>query len=182
MTKEVSIKLKGVAILLMLFLHLFNNLDCAMGCQNLLMIDGVPLTHILTRASSPVPFYIILSGYGLYLVQHKRKYDVVTKLKKLFLHYWISLCCLIPIGAIMFGIDKYPGTLSDVISNMTGYHTTWNATIWFLLPYALLTHAYFYNMFFHDFICSFKYPLLIYAVLIVVSYISAIAVDKINLK
>lgn len=45
MTKEVSIMLKGVAILLMLFLHLFNNLDCAMGCQNLLMIDGVPLTH-----------------------------------------------------------------------------------------------------------------------------------------
>lgn len=47
MTKEVSIMLKGVAILLMLFLYLFNNLDCAMGCQNLLMIDGVPLTHTI---------------------------------------------------------------------------------------------------------------------------------------
>ena len=39
--------LKGVAILLMLFLCLFNNLDCAMGCQNLLMTDGVPLTHTI---------------------------------------------------------------------------------------------------------------------------------------
>ena len=39
--------LKGVAILLMLFLYLFNNLDCAMGCQNLLMTDGVPLTHTI---------------------------------------------------------------------------------------------------------------------------------------
>lgn len=47
MTKDVSIMLKGVAILLMLFLYLFNNLDCAMGCQNLLMTDGVPLTHTI---------------------------------------------------------------------------------------------------------------------------------------
>ena len=114
MSKEVSIMLKGIAILLMLFLHLFNNLDNAMVCNNLLMIDGVPLTYILTRAAGPVPFYIILSGYGMYLIEHKRKYDVVLKLKKLYLHYWISLCCLIPIGAIMFGMDKYHGSISAV--------------------------------------------------------------------
>lgn len=319
MSKEVSIMLKGIAILLMLFLHLFNNLDNAMVCNNLLMIDGVPLTYILTRAAGPVPFYIILSGYGMYLIEHKRKYDVVIKLKKLYLHYWISLFFLIPIGAYMFGMDKYPGSISAVLSNMAGYHTTWNATICFLLPYALLAlaskqiwrifdsvnvyafivitlmlnivcsyvisrfgtvflyanswayipvlflqmlfpfslgaclvrypwiiskckmggvnwiillvltichccivtgafdnfyvlafiilfvnaprpkllerflfevgkrstsmwfiHAYFYGMYFHDFIYSFKYPLLIYIVLIVVSYVSAIVVDKIN--
>lgn len=141
MSKEVSIMLKGIAILLMLFLHLFNNLDNAMVCNNLLMIDGVPLTYILTRAAGPVPFYIILSGYGMYLIEHKRKYDVVIKLKKLYLHYWISLFFLIPIGAYMFGMDKYPGSISAVLSNMAGYHTTWNATICFLLPYALLALA-----------------------------------------
>lgn len=48
-----------------------------------------------------------------------------------------------------------------------------STSMWFI-------HAYFYGMYFHDFIYSFKYPLLIYVVLIVVSYVSAIVVDKIN--
>lgn len=141
MSKEVSIMLKGIAILLMLFLHLFNNLDSALGCQNMLMINGMPLSYILTRASGPVPFYIILSGYGLYFVEHRRQYDIIGKLKKLYTHYWVSLLIFIPIGSFLYGMSKYPGTFTDILSNITGYHTTWNATIWFLLPYVLLVVA-----------------------------------------
>lgn len=141
MKKEETLMLKGIAILLMLFLHLFNNIEEARACHNLLLIGDVPFAHILTRAANPVAFYIILSGYGLYVVQHVREYDVIGKLKKLYVHYWVSLFLLIPVGTLMFGTDKYPHSLADILSNMTGYHTTWNATIWFLLPYVLLALA-----------------------------------------
>lgn len=36
------------------------------------------------------------------------------------------------------GIDGYPGSLTDVVTNMTGWNTTYNSTIWFLFPYAVM--------------------------------------------
>lgn len=33
----------------------------------------------------------------------------------------------------------YPGSFLKVLSNVTGYHTTYNGEMWFLLPYAILS-------------------------------------------
>lgn len=51
--------MKGVAILLMLFLHLFNQEDNVALCHNLLFVDGMPLVLILSRAANPVAFLLI---------------------------------------------------------------------------------------------------------------------------
>ena len=34
--------------------------------------------------------------------------------------------------------EKYPGSLSDVVNNVTAWHTTYNSEIWFLFPYAMV--------------------------------------------
>lgn len=83
MTKDESLLMKGVAILLMLFLHLFNQMANIELCQNLVTIGGVPLVHILSRAASPVPFFVILSGYGLYKVRNRTNNNVWKRIWKL---------------------------------------------------------------------------------------------------
>lgn len=68
MTKEYSVYLKGVAILMMVFLHLFNDLSADESLANLIVIGDVPLAYYISRMCNPVPFFLIVSGYGLYAV------------------------------------------------------------------------------------------------------------------
>lgn len=82
MTREESLIMKGVAILLMLFYHLFNRIDYVDMCQTIICIDNIPLVHILTKAANPVAFFIMLSGYGLYISHKKESYNVWQKVKK----------------------------------------------------------------------------------------------------
>ena len=58
--------LKGVAIFMMLFLHLFNSPNLLDSCHPLFFIGDVPIVSILTRVCKPVEFFLMLSGYGLY--------------------------------------------------------------------------------------------------------------------
>lgn len=139
MTKEESLILKGVAILLMLFLHLFNNMANVNLCTTFLSIGDIPLVLILTRAANPVSFFLILSGYGMYIVVQKNpNYNVLRKLRNLYIHYWISLAIFVGIGAWLVGTSRYPGSLYIVVENVTAWYTSWNGEIWFLFPYMLL--------------------------------------------
>ena len=67
MTKEETLQLKGIAILMMLFLHLFNTTANVEQCQTYIYFwNGKPLVLALSRvAAFCVPIYIFLSGYGL---------------------------------------------------------------------------------------------------------------------
>lgn len=138
MTKQQSQMMKGVAILLMIFLHLFNQESNVALCHNLLFIDGTPLVSILSRASNPVAFFLILGGYGLYKVYEKGDRNRWTRLAKLMIHYWIILLIFVTIGHFVRP-TAYPGTFSKILSNLTGYHTTYNGEMWFLLPYIILS-------------------------------------------
>ena len=71
MSKEESLIMKGVAILFMLYLHLFNQLPNVELCQNYLFVGDLPLAYVLSRATNPVAFFLIFSGYGLYTVTRK---------------------------------------------------------------------------------------------------------------
>ena len=137
-SKQESQILKGVAILLMLFLHLFNLKQNVDLCNTLLFIGELPLVHLLTRASNPVSFFLILGGYGMYIVNKKGDAHRVTRIIKLFLHYWIITIIFITIGHQMFP-DRYPGSCIDVVQNLTCYTPTYNIELWFLLPYTLLS-------------------------------------------
>lgn len=139
MTKQESQTLKGVAILLMLFLHLFNQLPYVEECHNLISIGGLPLVYILSRATNPVAFFLILGGYGMYKVNEKsHDRHRWSRILKLFLHYWIILLIFLSIGHFLYPA-KYPGSASALIANLTAFHTTYNGEMWFLFPYVILS-------------------------------------------
>lgn len=129
--------MKGMAILFMLFLHLFNRLENVDLCENILTIGGYPFVYILARAANPVPFFIILSGYGLYISHHKGTYNVLKKLRGLYLHYWITLLIFVTLG-FFIAKDVYPGSVVDIINNVTAWNTTYNGEMWFLFPYVMI--------------------------------------------
>lgn len=138
MTKQQSVELKGVAICMMLFLHLFNNMDNVSLCDVSLLISGKPLVYRLTRVATPVPLFLILSGYGLYVSYLNHSSGNLRRLLKLYIHYWVVLVLFVGLGSLLKP-ERYPGVMLDIVNNITGWDTTYNGENWFLFPYVLLS-------------------------------------------
>ena len=95
--------------------------------------------NLLTRCTNPVPFFLILSGYGLYRsIAGGSGKSPWTRILRLYIHYWITLAFFVPIGAFVVGTQSYPGSFGTVMSNLTGWSTTYNGEVWFLFPYCIL--------------------------------------------
>ena len=139
MSREDSTILKGIAILMMLFLHLFNHLGDTTPLYNIIYINDIPLVHWLTRACNPVHFYLILGGYGMYCkYEYGKDKRHVTRLLNLFYHYWIILLIAISLAYIIHGTNYLTDT-KTIFLNITALHTTWNLECWFLFPYIILS-------------------------------------------
>lgn len=139
MSIKETIILKGVAILFMLYLHLFNQMANVDLCTTYLSVGGIPFVYLFSRCTNPVVFYLILSGYGLY-VSYKsgRKQNPLKRIVKLYVHYWITLVLFVLLGCWVVGSQVYPGTFPKFLENVTGWITSYNGEIWFLFPYVLL--------------------------------------------
>lgn len=157
MSKQESTILKGIAILMMFFLHLFNSIENSSLCINFCTIGETPLVTILSRATSPVPLFLILGGYGMYISHQKGHYNIFFKVKSLYIHYWITLLIFIP---ILFNVKHVSGGFFDTLQNVTAFNTTWNGEVWFLFPYVLIMAS---SKWLVQLICkrSFKHVLLI---------------------
>lgn len=138
MTREQSGMMKGFAILLMLFLHLFNQTDNVELTTPLLFVGETPLVSIMARATNPVSFFLFLGGFGLYKVWQKGDKHRFLRIFKLFLHYWVITSIFLFVGHFV-NPEKYSGQVIDVVNNYTGFHTTYNGEMWFLLPYVILS-------------------------------------------
>ena len=66
-SKADTMAVKGVAILFMLFAHLFNRSQLIDLSTPLVYVGEQPLVYLLIFAMNPVHFFIFLSGYGLSL-------------------------------------------------------------------------------------------------------------------
>ena len=92
MNKETSNIIKGIAILMMLFYHLFGRDNLTEICTPLLYIGNTPLVRYITNACYPVSFFMILSGYGLTYCYKKNQLSLSIQSKrilKLYVHYWL---------------------------------------------------------------------------------------------
>lgn len=138
MNKDESQIMKGVAILFMLFLHLFNQMGNVTSTHYGLSFGGEPLVYLLTRATNPVAFFLVLSGYGLYISHSRGRYKVWSKLKSLYIHYWITLALFVPLGWLVVGAHRYPGSWEQLLGNLTGWSYSYNGEVWFLFPYILV--------------------------------------------
>lgn len=138
MSKEETLIMKGIAILMMLFLHLFSSLDNLSNMQIYLFCDSTPLLFYLSRMSNPVSVFLILGGYGMYYVWRKGDRHRYSRIAKLYLHFWATMFVFLAIGSIIHP-DKYPGPTGNLILNLIGIKWDINAACWFLLPYSCLS-------------------------------------------
>ena len=132
--KEQSLRLKGIAILMMLFYHLFNRMSLVLQCDSFLYIGGVPFVHWLSRAANPVWLYLFLSGYG-YSVKRKTVKEVLPSIFNIYLHWWVVLLFALPLG-LLFNPSRF--NLSEIWGNISAWNPTYNSELWFLFPFVLL--------------------------------------------
>ena len=141
MNKETSTIIKGVAILMMLFYHLFGRDDLGDLCTPLLYIGNTPLVKYLSNACYPVSFFMILSGYGLTYCYKRNQLSLSIQSKrilKLYVHYWLILLIFVTIGHFIKP-DIYPNDLLHMLANIVGIRCTYNGETWFLLPYTIIS-------------------------------------------
>ena len=140
-TKDESMRLKGVAILMMLFLHLFNTGERIDLCTPLLCVGKYPLAHLLSRIGALcVPIYIFLSGCGLHYVYQQTEGKNMrrgNRILRLYTNYWIIFLLFIPL-ACWVNPAEYPESLTTLLLNFTALSYSYNEEWWFLLPYMVL--------------------------------------------
>lgn len=131
--KSESVQLKGVAIMTMVFLHLFNRAENVDLCINSVYLFNIPLTSQLAKfAEICVPLYLFLSGYGLYILYLKNNnISPSRRIFKLYLNFWTVFIIFIPLGCFLKP-DQYPGNLLNIVENVTAWRTSYNWEWWFI--------------------------------------------------
>lgn len=151
MTKEESLQLKGIAIMMMLWLHLFGT-DKAILAETtkiLYINDSEPFIYAMRKFGRMcVVLYTLLGGYGLAKVHQRnaatKGLGISTGMKNgkrmwnLFKSYWLVMTIFILIATLLQP-ERYPGNIMEVALNISALDITYNDTLWFLFPYALLT-------------------------------------------
>lgn len=143
-TKEKSQILKGWAILIMIFIHLygfkglpyFHNFDINFS----LYINDLPFLHQLTKFGGICIYvYIFISGYGLFISfsrnNKKWLHNCWKKLISLYVNYWIVLILFIILNST---INHANFSLTDFLLNFICINASYNREWWFLFPYAIL--------------------------------------------
>ncbi len=141
MSKEQSTIIKGIAIMMMLWFHLFLHPDMVNLFLPLFRINNVPIEYFIAQASYPVSFFLILSGYGLTYVYHHKGLNAsgqIRRVAKIYLNYWVILAIYVALAAFV-----RPGFIKldilHILANLTAFYCTWNGEVWFLFPYTLLS-------------------------------------------
>lgn len=134
MTREDSKIMQGVAILLMIFYHLFH--------PNFSNIYADSLIGNMAMGSNPVSFYLLLSGYGLYCTWERgtdaNKYK---RCLRLYIQYWIILTIFLFLAYLLFS-KKYDLSFSNILINGSGLKTSLYPPSWFILPYCIFAVSY----------------------------------------
>ena len=143
--------MKAIAICCMLMHHLwsFPARIADKPLENFFTIFGMPSTLYLGFFGKIcVPMFFFFGGYGVYKRSIGKKYDVVSRLKKLYLAYWKVFLIFIPVGFIFFsnqGIycsepflcNRFASlSTREMISNFLGFTSTYCREWWFLISYA----------------------------------------------
>lgn len=142
MSRQETQIIKGIALLMMLWLHLFMKADQTFALNNLVFIGDIPLATLITRACPPVGFFVFCGGYGLYYTYRKGNDNhYLSRIIKLFIAYWLVLLICVPLCIYVAGVSLKTDMLS-MINNITALKVSWDDPAWFLFPYALLSLSY----------------------------------------
>lgn len=141
MTKQDSLELKGIAILMMLFLHLFNTPERVDECTTFLHIGSKPLALLLSRVCGMcVPIFIFITGYGLAASWRKdvlHQLHPLRRVSHLYGMYWTIFLLFISLACYL-SPSVYPGSLPEFIENLFCLTFTYNGEWWFMRSYIIL--------------------------------------------
>lgn len=88
-----------------------------------------------------VPIFAFVSGYGLYYkyIQNKTVFakDNFTRLKKLYINYWIIILIFPVIIGLILKFPGYPGSWNTFFLNFSGINPSYNGAWWFFTVYVL---------------------------------------------
>lgn len=115
-------------------------------CTSFFFVGNTPLIRWLLPAFGPIPFFMILSGYGLAYKYETGKLGFrgqVPRVLRLYVHYWVILALFLVVGHMMEP-SLYPGKMTKLLKNMIGWNVSYNSAMWFLLPYSILSLLSFY--------------------------------------
>lgn len=140
-TLQKTNQLKSIAILMMLFLHLFNQNYHGLF-QPVLFIGTQPLSYYISLFSDAcVPIFAFVSGYGLYhsYINNPENYLQKNKerTKKLYIRYWIILLLFAVSLGWLLNEEGYPGSWQKLALNITGLEPSYNGAWWFFTTYIL---------------------------------------------
>lgn len=155
-SKSISIQktnqLKSIAILMMLFLHLFNR-DYYGLFKPLIFIGNQPLSYYISLfCAACVPIFAFVSGYGLYFscINNQKQFPTknLDRTKKLYLKYWIILIFFAVILGLLLYKEGYPGNWIKFLLNFTAISTSYNGAWWFFTIYILFvfTCVFWFNL------------------------------------
>lgn len=143
-TKDDTKIIKGAAICLMLYHHLFaypHKILEGISFVSLCSFGETTLsTYIGQFGRICMPMFLFLSGYGTYLSSQKT--DDMTRLvsgriKGLYTAVWQVFFLSLPVSVYFFR-NMQTGLLREIIYNSLGLSCTFNEEWWFIVPFAVL--------------------------------------------
>ena len=141
LSKNETKMLKGIAIIFLLILHLFNTKNYDKLFIPLIKICNVPLIYYISLvAECCVPIFLFCSGYGLAVVNDEKRLNskyVAIRILRLLINYWIILIIFVVIGYIIKN-PQYPGSIKIFLLNFFLLSKSYNGAWWFLQSYVIL--------------------------------------------
>lgn len=136
LSKNNSLEIKGIAILCMVFCHLFGTPE-RIPIEDISQWMGSPITKAFQIC---VPIYLFMAGYGLQCVAIKKGIitlnDIWKRLKKLYIFFWWIAIPFILIGIIIHYYSIFP--LDNLVLNLIGMKSSFNGEWWFFYLYVEL--------------------------------------------
>lgn len=148
--REDSHVMKGIGIVLMLMHHLWGFPDriAGGGLRSLLTFgDQSAALYLGTFGKICVSLFFFLGGYGLACRYRGRRFDLIGRIRGLYISYWRVFLIFIPIAFLFFrhqpvycgneGICSRYAVFSrgELFQNFLGLSTSYNEEWWFLQSY-----------------------------------------------
>ncbi len=141
-TKEDTNILKGIAILMMLFHHLFGFPD---RVAQYMTVETGSLIQLLGRFGRLcVPIFVFISGYGMYVSYAKDRdalHKIPGRLWNLYKMLWRVMVVFVTLGLILGCFSVTKDTLITIVQSAVGYisaDSVINGEWWFFSLYVML--------------------------------------------
>ncbi|KKI91430.1 acyltransferase [Bacillus sp. SA1-12] len=133
--------LKGIAILLMILLHLFATKKDGLYSTFPLINDTPLVYYIALLGDACVPIYLFVTGYAFYIINNNSNVSVLGKnlkrILKLYINFWVVFIIFVPLG---FQISKHENFTFNIITfilSIFGMSNSYNGAWWYLQIYII---------------------------------------------